>query len=181
MLVYKLQNCALNRSKHDLQTLHTQPYNRDHPFQYASKSFLAVSHSPQDSLQVPNYSDLWAYNIRWGAKGVPIGIRIIVCPLFIGSVKEKEGIWLERDNLHIIFLQFHISDSTNRNRWKHTHFASGFFFFFLPFFLLSRSSSSELSTGTTRALVMTSVSQNFSYMYEVIWQAWPRKHDIPTW
>ena len=66
--IYRLQNYALNRSKHDLQILHTQPYNRDHPFQYGSKSFLAVFHSPQDSLQVPNYIELWAYKYKMREK-----------------------------------------------------------------------------------------------------------------
>ena len=165
MLVYRQRYRALNRSKHDLQTLHTQPYNHDHPFQYASKSFLSIFRSPQDSLQVPNYIEPWAYKYKMRErKGVPIGIGVIIGPLWIDSVKKKEGIWLERDNhLHIILLQLHISNLTNMNRWKLTHFASGLFFFFLPFFFLSYSSSSELSTGTTRALVMTSVSQNFSH------------------
>ena len=54
MLKYRWQNGALNRSKHDLQILDTQRDNHDHPFQYASKSFLAVFRSPQDSPQVPN-------------------------------------------------------------------------------------------------------------------------------
>jgi hypothetical protein len=41
-----------------LPSSHTQSYNRDHPFQHASKSFPVVFHSLQDSLQVPNYSEL---------------------------------------------------------------------------------------------------------------------------
>lgn len=179
MLVYRLRNSALNRSKHDLQTLHTQPYNHDHPFQYDSKNFLAIFHSPQDSLRVPNYIELWAYKYKMrGWKRRTYWHQNHSWPTIYWLSKEKERIWLERDNLHIIFLPLHISNMTNRSRWKHTHFASGLFFFFLPFFLLSCSSSSELSTGTTRAFVMTSVSQKFSHE---IRQAWPRKQDVPTW